>query len=543
MYLAPRTLKAKLFAAAGVAVILLIVAVAVTLTYQGMISRAFAQVGQRDVPLERNIQVMSIEGLLSGTALRNRIIFRDKIKGPWKRVVEQGVAKFDAALAAVKQEGSGIPQLTSGLAKVDRLWAQNRAERLQMVRLLSAQKYDQALHVLTHSAQPNWFQIRVELGKLRLAMTQVEKRDRAQVRNTLHRSVIWTTVLMLLAVVLGGGLTAAAIVTMVRRLNVATDTMADIAQGQGDLTSRMNDRGSDELDRLGGAFNRFAERIQQLVQQVMGSTSRLASAAEELSTTSEESSAQVRRQQSETELVATAMNEMSSTVQEVARNASDAAQAAQHADGECRRGRGIVDETVASIESLAEQVEHAAGTIHQLEGDAGEIERVLEVINGISEQTNLLALNAAIEAARAGEHGRGFAVVADEVRALARQTQSSTGEIRGMIERVQGGTKEAVRAMEIGRESAAGSVNKAREADNALGAITEAVARINDMNALIASAAEEQSSVAEEINRNVNNISQISEQTLTGSTQTAAAADELARLSGELQGLVGQFKT
>lgn len=543
MSFAPRTLKAKLFAAAGVAVSLLIVAVAVSLIYQSRISHAFTQVGQRDVPLERNIQIMSIEGLLSGTALRNRIIFRDQTQGPWKRVVEESISKFDAALAAVDHEGSGIPQLTSGLAKIDRLWTQNRAERLQMVRLLSAQKYDQALQILTQKAQPHWYQIRVELGKLRLAIGKVEKNDRAQVRDTLHMSVIWTTALMLLAVVLGGGLTAAAIIVMVRRLNVATDTMADIAEGQGDLTSRMHDHGRDELDRLGSAFNRFAERIQQLVLQVMGSTSRLASAAEELSTTSEEGSAQVRRQQSETELVATAMNEMSSTVQEVARNASEAAQAARDADGECRRGRGIVDETVTSIESLAAQVERTAKSIHDLEADAGEIDRVLEVINGISEQTNLLALNAAIEAARAGEHGRGFAVVADEVRALARQTQSSTGEIRGVIERLQGGTKEAVGAMEVGRESAAGSVIKAREADKALQAISEAVGRINDMNALIASAAEEQSSVAEEINRNVNNISQVAEQTLTGSTQTAAAADELARLSSELQNLVTQFKT
>lgn len=543
MFFTPRTLKAKLFAAAGVAVILLIIAVAVSLTYQARISSAFTRVGQRDAPLERNIQIMSIEGLLSGTALRNRIIFRDQTHGPWKRVVEASISKFDEALTAVEHDGSGIPQLSTGIAKVQRLWAQNRAERLQMVNLLSAQKYDQALQVLTTKAQPHWFQIRVELGKLRLAVGKVEKQDRAQVRNTLHKSVIWTTVLMLLAVVLGGGLTAAAIIAMVRRLNVATHTMADIAQGQGDLTSRMNDHGRDELDRLGGAFNRFAERIHQLVLQVMGSTSRLAAAAEELSTTSEEGSAQVSRQQSETELVATAMNEMSSTVQEVARNASEAAQAARDADDECHRGRSIVDETVTSIESLAAQVERTAKTIHDLEADAGEIDRVIEVINGISEQTNLLALNAAIEAARAGEHGRGFAVVADEVRALARQTQSSTGEIRGMIERLQGGAKEAVGAMDVGRQSAESSVIKAREADNALQAITEAVARINDMNALIASAAEEQSSVAEEINRNVINISQISEQTLTGSTQTAAAADELARLSGELQNLVTQFKT
>lgn len=542
MTVIPRTLKGRLLASAGIAILLVVGAVIVTLTYQRDISDAFDRVGQRDVRMNRAIQVMTVEGLLSGTALRNRIILGDAIKGPWDQVVQNGIRKFDDAFTTLKTMTADMPELGDKVDAVGKLWEQNRADRLQMVQLLSSDQNAQALKILTEQAQPQWFQIRVMLGKLGDQINQIQKRDRDKVKQALHESSIWSTSLLVLAVLIGGGLTGLAIFTMIGRLNGAIRVMDDIAQGEGDLTRRMPDHGHDELDRLGAAFNRFVERIQHVVMQVSGSTSQLAAAAEELSATSEESSEQVRRQQSETDQVATAMHEMSATVQEVARNASDAAQAAQHADGEARQGRQVVGEAVKAIDTLANEVERVAQAIHKLEGDSAQISRVLEVISGISEQTNLLALNAAIEAARAGEQGRGFAVVADEVRTLAQRTQDSTEEIRGMIEQLQSGAKAAVSAMDAGRERATQSVTKAREADGSLSSITEAVAKINDMNALIASAAEEQSSVAEEINRNISNISQVTDQTLTGAQQTATASEELARLSAGLQALVSQFK-
>ncbi|AOU98465.1 hypothetical protein BI364_11315 [Acidihalobacter yilgarnensis] len=542
MTLIPLTLKGRLLAAAGLAVLLVVGAVTVTLMYQRSISDAFAKVGQRDVPLERAIQTMTVQGLLSGTALRNRIILGNAIQGPWQKVVEGGIRKFDVALATVREQGAELPQLSETIDKVDRLWKENRAARLEMVRLLDNEQNAQAQSLLTQQAQPQWFQIRVTLDKLSGQIGKIQDVDRKRVSRSLGESAFWSTLLLILAVLVGGGLTGLAIFTMVRRLSGAIRVMDDIAEGEGDLTRRMPDHGRDELDHLGRSFNRFVERIQQVVMQVSGSTAQLAAAAEELSATSEESSEQVRRQQSETDQVATAMHEMSTTVQEVARNASDAAQAAQHADGEARQGRQVVGEAVKAIDTLASEVERVAQAIQKLEGDSAQIGRVLEVISGISEQTNLLALNAAIEAARAGEQGRGFAVVADEVRTLAKRTQDSTEEIRGMIEQLQNGAKAAVSAMDTGRERASKSVEKAREADGSLRTITEAVTRINDMNALIASAAEEQSSVAEEINRNISNISQVTEQTLTGSQQTASASEELARLSAGLQALVSQFK-
>lgn len=352
-----------------------------------------------------------------------------------------------------------------------------------------------------------------------------------------------TLLIGLIALVIGMFIAFVIGKTIVNPIKSVVFAMNEIAEGDGDLTKRLDEAGKDEIALLGKAFNRFAERVRLMVLQVSGSTSQLAAAAEEMSVITNETNQGVQKQQAETEMVATAMNEMTATVQEVARHATDASSAAQSADNEANDGKKVVQETVASINSLASEIENATSVINQLETDSDKIGTVLDVIRGIAEQTNLLALNAAIEAARAGEQGRGFAVVADEVRTLASRTQESTQEIQSMIESLQNGSRSAVKVMELSQDQSKQSVEKALNAQQSLSAITDAVTTISNMNIQIASAAKEQSSVAEEINQNVVNISQVVEQTAEGAQQTQVSSQELSNLANELQILVEQFKT
>ncbi len=314
------------------------------------------------------------------------------------------------------------------------------------------------------------------------------------------------------------------------------------AFSQGNLTHKVNITGKDEFAWMCWEYSQGRKGFMNLVKEILGSSGQLAAAAEELSAITEQANSGVMRQQGEIEQVATAMNEMSATVTEVSKNAANAATAAQDADEQAKNGWAVVDTTVQTINNLASEVERTSEVIENLKGDSISIGTVLDVIRDIAEQTNLLALNAAIEAARAGEQGRGFAVVADEVRTLASRTQQSTREINDMIERLQNGANQAVSVMEMGRTKAEESVEQAAKAGEALKAITGVVDNIKSMNMQIASAAEQQSATAEEINRNIVNISEVAQETAGGSQQTASASDELARLAADLQGQVSKFK-
>jgi len=318
--------------------------------------------------------------------------------------------------------------------------------------------------------------------------------------------------------------------------------MEDIASGNGDLTKRIDIKGNDEIAQLANAFNHFASKVQVIVKEVSGITSRLASASERLTVVTEETRKGADRQLQETDEVAIAVNEMAASGQEVARNANAAADAAHNADVAADNGRQVVGHTIEAIDSLAREVTQAGIVIDRVEKDSESIGGVLDVIKGIAEQTNLLALNAAIEAARAGEQGRGFAVVADEVRTLASRTQQSTAEIQTMIERLQTGTRDAVSVMDQSRQMAEATVGQAARAGTSLEEINAAVATIKNLNSQIACSAEEQSTVAEEINQKVVRISDITDQTAAGAQQTASASNELNQLAETLKLLVGQFK-
>ncbi|AHL75080.1 chemotaxis protein [Stutzerimonas stutzeri] len=348
-------------------------------------------------------------------------------------------------------------------------------------------------------------------------------------------------VITALAVILGLG----AAIAISRMIVVPLRYTVQLAQrvADGDLTQSEKVTRRDELGQLQQTMYAMTESLRTLIGRIGGSVGQIAAAAEQLSAVTAQTSVGVQKQREETDQVATAMHEMAATVQEVAQNAEQASLAARQADQQARQGDLVVKEAITQIDSLSGEVENSAHAIEELNTESGHIGSVLEVIRAVAEQTNLLALNAAIEAARAGEQGRGFAVVADEVRALARRTHDSTEEIEGLIGNLQRVAQKAVEQMQTSRELTQRTVELASEAGIALGRITDSVSTIEQMNQQIAAASEEQSAVAENISESVTRVRDIGEQSASGSEQTAGASAELARLGTELQGLVARFRT
>lgn len=325
-------------------------------------------------------------------------------------------------------------------------------------------------------------------------------------------------------------------------INDAVHAMEDLAEGEGDLTRRLNDKGNSEMAHMASGFNKFASKVQTLVSQLASSVDSLSTLVNDITSIVNQTQSGSQQQRQQTEQVAAAITQMTTTIQEVASNANMAADSAQQADENAKLGQSVVGETVASINALATEIETGVNVINKLSGGTESIGSVLDVIKGIAEQTNLLALNAAIEAARAGEQGRGFAVVADEVRTLASRTQESTTEIESMIGSLQVQAHEAVNAIKQGQEKAQASVKNASNAGNALNEITNSVATISSMNIQIASASEEQGSVSQEINQNVMIISQVADENAEASNQLADSSRDLSELADQLHKLVSQFK-
>ncbi|WP_420042171.1 methyl-accepting chemotaxis protein [Pseudomonas coronafaciens] len=322
---------------------------------------------------------------------------------------------------------------------------------------------------------------------------------------------------------------------------IATALHAAETIAKGNLTQPIAIDGTDEAGRLLLAMKTMQDKLRDTLQGISGSATQLASAAEELNAVTDESARGLVQQNNEIEQAATAVNEMTSAVEEVARNAVSTSQASRNAATSAGDGRDLVQETVSAIERMSGDVKGTAELIINLANESRDIGKVLDVIRSLADQTNLLALNAAIEAARAGEAGRGFAVVADEVRALAHRTQQSTSEIERMIGSIQSGTEQAVSSMRNSTERAESTLSIAKGAGLALNTINVAVEEINERNMVIASAAEEQAQVAREVDRNLVNIRDLSAQSTTGANQTSAASTELSRLAVDLNSMVSRF--
>lgn len=361
-----------------------------------------------------------------------------------------------------------------------------------------------------------------------------------QLKQSTDNSINLTLILSVAAILLGSGaafLLTTSITRPIKQVMAAANQLSD-----GDLTVNLEQKGNDEIGQLLNSIQVTANNLRHMIITISDASLNLTSASHELSDITEKSSQSILRQETETDMVATAINEMTATVREVASNASQAESTAQEANQQATSGQSIVQQTIDTIHELAENVQSSSEKLHDVEVETNNIGGILDVIRGIADQTNLLALNAAIEAARAGEHGRGFAVVADEVRSLAQRSQESTQEIQTLIEQLQTGTKNAVSVMAISKKQADVSVKQASEAGSALLSITNSISVINDMNMQIATASEEQSSVAESINENIVNVREIANENSSTANQTQNSSGEIDQLATQLKQLVDKFK-
>jgi len=469
--------------------------------------------------------------LLNSDRLLQLAIMRARLNRAERASIEQAVAAAAEQFARLQSADSALGQQlntqferyhTPFLATLDRY--QNYLQQEQQLRQLTDQLLDQ-IEVLEEQGDSQVEQI----------TTQVED----QISSAMTAIII--------ALLIGGVVVVIASLmvnhSVLQPLQRVVDRMRDIAAGEGDLSVTLAANGRDELAQLGHWFNRFLEKLRRMVVEIASNLETLNGAAQTLAAVSEQTAQGLQQQRNATTSVATAMTEMSATVAEVAGHAADTATATHESQQQARQGSERVNHTISAIEQLAGGIGEAASVIQHLERDSDNIGGVLEVIRGVAEQTNLLALNAAIEAARAGEQGRGFAVVADEVRTLAGRTQQSTEEIRQMIEQLQGGANSAVALMNQSREQVGGVVEQARTAGSALTTLNASAQQIHQMSSHIATAAQQQAAVAEEVNRNLNDIQQVAQQSSDGVEEINRAALQLTEMANRLDRLVSQFRT
>ncbi|ARA82454.1 methyl-accepting chemotaxis protein [Pseudomonas ficuserectae] len=347
----------------------------------------------------------------------------------------------------------------------------------------------------------------------------------------------------LLIAVLGVVVTLLTIRSILAAIGGEPDTVATITRtiARGDLSSTIKVNTNDNTS-VAAAVVAMQTQLRDTLQQISNSATQLAAAAEEMTAITEDGVQGIQRQNNEIDQAATAVNEMTSAVEEVARNAEHTARSSSNATSAAQAGLGLVKKTVSAINTMSTDVQKTAVLIGELADQSRDIGKVLDVIRGLAEQTNLLALNAAIEAARAGEAGRGFAVVADEVRALAHRTQQSTSEIERLVSNIQNGTDRAVSSMRGNTELASDTLSIAEGANDSLSVISTAVSEINDLNLVIASAAQQQAHVAREVDRNLVNIRDLSAQSSSGAQQTSSASRELSTLALDLNNIVGRFR-
>lgn len=405
-----------------------------------------------------------------------------------------------------------------------------------------AEDWNLANHWLGTKAAPRARAIKASLLEMAESQKALMAEDKLELASTADHANVMLILITLVATFLGIVVAVLISRSTVKGIRSIVDRLKDIAQGEGDLTQRVDQNRKDELGDLGRWFNTFVEKIHEVISQVGSTSQEVAGAATQIAASSEEMAQGIGEQNQQVTQISAAMEQMSASIVEVARKSSEAANSAQESGRVAQEGGQVVTETIQGMNQISDAVSASAASVSELGKRGEQIGQIIEVINDIADQTNLLALNAAIEAARAGEHGRGFAVVADEVRKLADRTTKATEEIGDSITAIQTETEQAVTRMNAGTEQVAVGAQKATEAGQSLEEIVAGAKEVAGMIQSIAAAAEQQSSAGEEVSRGIQSVSAVSSQSAEGANQASMAASQLSTKAEELQALVGRFK-
>jgi len=501
---------------------------------------------QASVDMESNqLPSVGFLGVMTENVLRLRILSFRVLVNREPASLQEAETRIGVLVDKVKQAQAAYGALPAGdeEAALFKTFSATLDKYLQAVRemmeLSRQNKLDEMLNLINTRIKDGTDQMGEQLNKLiainKAGATAADAQAKEQFAFATNGIIVVSAVAALMTVLLAWLLTRS-IVTPLNRAVLAAETIAS-----GNLSKVIEVDGNDEPARLLGALATMQTNLRKTIEQIAGSATQLGAAAEELSTVTQEASRGLQQQNNEIEQAATAVNEMTAAVEEVARNAVSTSEASNQSTAAAREGRDRVVETVDAIQTMTHDVQNTALMIEGLATQGRDIGKVLDVIRAIAEQTNLLALNAAIEAARAGEAGRGFAVVADEVRALAHRTAQSTQEIEKMVAGIQNGTGEAVSSMQQSNQRTQSTLEMARAAGVALEQITSSIQLINERNLVIASASEEQAQVSREVDRNLVNIRDLATQSAAGANQTSAATHELSRLAVDLNAMVARF--
>ena len=533
-------LSQKFGVVGGISALLLCLSLAASVLGIKKMSGGFATFVERDQAVSLALKDMYAQGLQSEQATRNILLNPADEKAA--KNYAQAMEDFDKAYAVVVAKGADLPQEKGEIEQVMAVWKQAAALRTQVQGLAREGKKDEALTLLVKDETPKWREVKDKLFKLSDERMKQMESAKAEVVAISNKALVVSLSLGIFAIICTLLLLTLVAAGLTRGIRNMSDHMDDIASGEGDLTKRFDLTSRDELGQLANSFNLFLGKMHGLIVTVAQTTHQVSSAAAELDSTAGRMAIGTEEVASQAETVAAAGEEMTATSTNIAHNCMIAAEGAKRATQAAVTGAAVVQETVHGMSRIAERVRESAKTVESLGARSDQIGEIIGTIEDIADQTNLLALNAAIEAARAGEQGRGFAVVADEVRALAERTTRATGEIGNMIKSIQSETRSAVGAMEGGVREVEKGTSEAAKSGEALQDIIAQIENVTQQVNQIAVAAEEQTATTSEISSNIQQITGVVHETAKGAQQSAAAAGQLSDLAEGLQRVVNQFK-